>query len=86
MTCVTSYPSKAPGRSWSFMARWSTWYQKQFQPWYLCERDFRFSVSNIELYIGLSISDLMLYTVASTSRPTQGVLYVLYATYADLSH
>lgn len=40
----------------------------------LSERDFRISVSNFELYVGASISDLMLYTVASTFSPTQGVL------------
>lgn len=39
-------------------------------PCSLFARGFRFRVSNLELYIGFSISDLMLYTVASPSSTT----------------
>lgn len=47
------------------------------QPWLIFSRDARFSLSNFELYIGLSISDLMLYTV--TSDPVTSTMGVLVA-------
>lgn len=76
---------KAQNQLWLLMTPPNGSHQMRYHPWSLFSRDTRFGLSNFELYIGLSISDLMLYTM--TSDPvTSTWVYLSYAQNVVSSH